>query len=249
MRLPVFSKPDFQELQEWEVPGISGSFQPALPDNMGPTRRTRRTRGLSTTSNQRRRRGVRKWVVVSVGAQSSDHCTIPQMLLQLLEWLVRIQTALWKTKRLAIAIQHTGSTSLSTTEHVEPWRAWGTTPVELLLKNVISEQSECNELLRSVIVLTMQVVQTVPAHSSRDRVYPMMCTPVPNETLQCLFNNIVWHLNGAAVALAYVHHMLVPQMLGHQVGGIPNVTGMALHFDNANAEWYVSTEGSNFLAL
>jgi hypothetical protein len=67
--------------------------------------------------------------------------------------------------------------------------------------------------------------------------------------MQCLYNNVLWHLNGDVMAMAYIQHMFVPQMLATPIGGIPNITGMTLHFDSATTEWYVSSEGSNFLAL
>jgi hypothetical protein len=67
--------------------------------------------------------------------------------------------------------------------------------------------------------------------------------------LQTLYNGAVWMLEGSVLAHAYVEHMLLPQVLGLFVGGIPRVSGMTLHYDAGKREWYVSTEGSNFLML
>ena len=46
-----------------------------------------------------------------------------------------------------------------------------------------------------------------------------------------------------------MHHLLLPQVLAVPVGGIPRVTSMSLHHEAGPNEWYVCTEGSNFLGL
>ena len=70
-----------------------------------------------------------------------------------------------------------------------------------------------------------------------------------NEGLQSLYNNTIWYIKGPLVAAAFAQHCYVPQMMRCPISGIPNVTGMTLHYDAPHQEWFVSTEGSNFMAL
>jgi hypothetical protein len=84
MRLPTFSKEEFDDLLQWATAGAHrGSSDTAALQRMRKVRTA--PGGASTTV--RRRRGVRKWVVASVGTLSTSS-TVPGILLQLMEWLL-----------------------------------------------------------------------------------------------------------------------------------------------------------------
>jgi hypothetical protein len=74
--------------------------------------------------------------------------------------------------------------------------------------------SQADELLRIILERIGQVLQSTAAHSSR------------NETLHWLMTSVVWHVAGPCVRLAFVEHLLQPQLLSQHVSGIPRVTGM-----------------------
>lgn len=90
--------------------------------------------------------------------------------------------------------------------------------------------------LRSLLVYTVQVVGQLGAHSSR------------NETLRWLYTSTVWYLAGPRTAYAYVKLLLIPQVLGTAVSGIPGISQVTIHRE-PGGEWYASTEGSNLIAL
>jgi hypothetical protein len=116
------------------------------------------------------------------------------------------------------------------------WFAWSQQPTGVLIDGVLSRPAEHPSLAR-LIEGTVAAVTGVPAYSSRIAV------------VQQLYNDAVWTLQGSQLAGAYVEHLLLPQVMALPIGGIPRVTGMTLHYDAARNEWYVSTEGSNFLLL
>ena len=78
---------------------------------------------------------------------------------------------------------------------------------ELIIKCSKNEGGEYS-FLYSLIVRTIQVLQTTQAHSSR------------TETLQWLYTAVMWYVKGTEVACAYVEHLLVPQVLLFPVSGI-----------------------------
>ena len=138
----------------------------------------------------------------------------------------------------------------SDAEAEEPWRDWARVSVNELVLRAVAGDVELLPLQSLLSHSTqpfpeiwptraggIQVVRSLPAHSSR------------NETLGWLYNAAVWHLKGPSLARSYLSHWLLPQLLSTPLGGIPRITGITLHWDSAADEWYVSTEGSNFLAL
>lgn len=70
-----------------------------------------------------------------------------------------------------------------------------------------------------------------------------------NETLGWLYTSAAWHVLGTELAHCYVNHLLGPQVLGTRIGGIVGVSDVIVHREASGGEWYVSTFGSNFLAL
>lgn len=55
----------------------------------------------------------------------------------------------------------------------------------------------------------------------------------------------MWYACGSDFAFAYISNVLLPDVLGIPVCGIPRITQMMLHLDTTRNEWYASTEGSN----
>jgi hypothetical protein len=169
---------------------------------------------------------VRRWVVSSTDRTGWSAVATPTAILQLVEWLVR-------------ALRQT------TLEDVpEAW--FGCTADELVQTAMAGEAP----LLRSLLERTVQLIRNAPTQSSRD------------EMLDWLYTAVVWHLRGPYVAHAWprrrrasapprrhMEHLLLPQMIGSPVGGIPRLTGMTLHHDVARREWYLCTDGSNFVGL
>lgn len=61
-------------------------------------------------------------------------------------------------------------------------------------------------------------------------------------------------VHGSARALINKTHvrwelMLLPNILGATVSGIPKIARLSLHYDRASQEYYYCTDGSNFVAL
>ena len=175
--------------------------------------------GSSSNQNVKRRRGVRKWVVTSntvVGDGVMGEHGIPSALRQLLEWLFRgIQEVSHKT-----GVPVTPS---------EPWEEWVRLPMEDLMALVMQHDHGAYGMLYSLIQHTLQILQSLQAHSTR------------TDTLQSLYTATIWQLKGSMMARAYLEHLLVPRFSACPVSGIPRVTGMTLHFDECKSEWYVST--------
>jgi hypothetical protein len=91
------------------------------------------------------------------------------------------------------------------------------------------EATRADPLIGAILDRITQVLQSVAAHSSR------------NETLQWLMTSVMWHVAGPWIRLAFVAHLLQPQLMSQHVTGIPKVLGMTLHFDAPANEWYIST--------
>lgn len=182
-------------------------------------------RGVRGRSESRRRRGVRKWVVTNQDRSGTGGADTPPVVLQLLQWLMR-------------ALQ-------LTVTHAPPIPAAFGQPVAQLVEEAVAGD---NVVVRSLLARTAQLLQHAAAQSSRD------------ETLHVLFTAVVWHLRGVHIARAcpascsharactaprdHLEHLLLPQVTGTPVGGIPRITAMSLHLDAARKEWYICTEGN-----
>lgn len=84
---------------------------------------------------------------------------------------------------------------------------------------------------------TVQLIGHIPAQSKRE------------EALHAVYTAAVWRLRGPSLARAFMDHLLMPEVLAVQIGGIPRVFNMSLHWDAGRKEWYLCTEGSNFVGL
>ena len=151
-----------------------------------------------------------------IGDGVNGEHSIPSALRQLLDWLFRgIQEVSRKT-----GVPVTPS---------EPWEEWIRLPMEELIVLVLQNENGMYGMLYSLIQHTLQILQSLQAHSTR------------TDTLQSLYTATIWQLKGSMMARAYLEHLLVPQFNACPVSGIPRVTGMTLHFDEGKCEWYVST--------
>ena len=195
-----------------------------------------RRRGQGGTGNKRRR-GVRRWVVTSTHTNVPSDLNIPEFMCSLFRWLLT-------------GIQQVTMVDGEASRINAVWAPWATMSMDALVqKAVFSNGMDEYAMLQSVIVRTLQVIHTVVAQSAR------------NETLTSLYNAIMWHLKGRTMANAYMEHLLLPQLLALPVSGVPRITGITVHHDGVQNEWYVSThrwhpngchratEGSNFQSL
>ena len=80
-----------------------------------------------------------------------------------------------------------------------------------------------------------------------------------NTTLECLYTAVIqatsrkktklgdtlWYLCPEDLSRAYLENVVLPEVLGTKVSGVPRVQSMVLHYDTGKKEWYVSTEGSD----
>jgi hypothetical protein len=124
----------------------------------------------------------------------------------------------------------------ATEDAADPYREWGSASPDVFAQTVAVD-GDAYPLLHSLLRHTAQLIQQLPAHSSR------------NETIAWLYNAVVWYLKPHRLLAAYLRHLLLPRLLQTPVCGIPGVSHMTLHYDGERREHYVSTEGSNFTAL
>ena len=227
MRVPALSKTAMDEVLQWWGQSSSADGEAEQTRILRESRRKRRSHSDSAVT--RRRRGVRKWVVPSAETQRQPeelpaNVPMPTGIIQLVDWLL-------------LALHQTATMDgRGPDEPAESWQAWMQCPVEQLLHAALAGEDNL-VVLCSLVHHTVQVIQSLPAMSSR------------NETLGWLYNACVWHLRGRSLANAYLQHWLLPQLLVTPLGGISGVTGMTLHWDRQRDEWYISTEGSNFVSL
>jgi hypothetical protein len=178
---------------------------------------------------------------VDGGASQAGGANPPFILNSLVEWLIRSLCHV-SAQEEAAAEDSTAAAARAAAAAEEPWRVWASLPVEELVLRATTGDGDAGgvaplSMLRSLIRQTFFIVQEYSAQTAR------------NDELQKYYNAVVWYLKPRGVSLAYLRHLLTPQMLSTPTGGIPRVQQMALHHDAARAEFYLSTEGSNFLGL
>ena len=250
MRLPALSKSQLDELLAWgqvELPHVidnpvtdetgsvisktgfffASSVEPPPPRGQSKTACLNEDNGLrenrrhssvgAVPTAARRRRGVRKWVVglVSPDPAKTTMRAIPAALQQLFEWVLR-------------GLQQVSTVDMEASQN-EPWKEWVHLPVDELILAALRNPDGELALLHSLVIRTIQILQSFSAHSSR------------NETLQWLFTATIWYMKGTLVAQAYIEHLLIPQVFACPIGGIPRITGMTVHLDEGSKEWYIST--------
>jgi hypothetical protein len=196
------------------------------------TRRERRSQSAKKT-HTKRLRGVRRWAVsvdgrftTQSGVAGDLQCPSPPLLMQqLVQWL------LTSLEQLVVVVgdDHEFRT------HLQQWKSMSSVDV---ISNALSPDCDKWYLpLTSLIWHTIHLMQKLPAHTSR------------SETLQWLFTATVWHLAGFHMAKAYVQNVMFPTLIETTICGIQNISHITVHYDARNHEWYISTEGSNFVDL
>ena len=152
MRLPTFAKSDYEDLLAWAGTTMGAC---SSTDNTGTDhnhRPARRTRGPAPpAAHPRRRRGVRKWVMLSVSPARRASDAAPEIVVQLVEWVFR-------------ALRH----GLAGRPVPEPLVSWIAVPTDDLINQATANPS-LHPLLFSLLSLTVQIATSVPAHSSRGR--------------------------------------------------------------------------------
>lgn len=179
----------------------------------------------------KRRRGVRRWAVsvddrsAVCGANAIDHP--PVFMQQLVQWLI---TSLEQLRAVVGVCDDAMFLSM-----LQKWQPL--TSVELIAHALSPNCEEWYQPVTSLIWHTINIMQQLQAHTSR------------SETLQWLFTATVWHLAGFHMARAYVQNVMLPSLAHTTICGIRRISQMTIHHDARVDEWYLSTEGSNFVEL
>lgn len=263
LRLPTINKKSGEELLHWA--GLQDAMDVDADDdgsdaqrpNLRDMRRQQRIRTAAANGGstplpmppRKRRRGVRKWAIsvdATTGGPVSDAVTAavaatdggeedrrrinpspPSILCGLVDWFVRSLRHVTSAERDARDNHQQQADTVVVVE--EPWYQWAS--IDDLVQQATA-RPEAFPLLHSLIYQTVYIIREYAAQTTR------------NDELQKYYNAAIWHLKPRSVSLAYLRHLLAPQLLSTPIGGIPRVHRMALHHDGEHDEFYVSTEGS-----
>ena len=121
-------------------------------------------RRIHVSQSNKRRRGVRRWVVASTQSNLPIKCSnVPDAMQQLFRWLL---TGIQQVTMVEGTLSRTNA----------PWAEWVGISIPELLQRGLDGQ---HVLLHSVVARTLEVVCTIPAQAAR------------NETLAALYTNWV----------------------------------------------------------